>query len=72
MWLMLHLMRAEYDTDQATGPVKSWHMVRDEEAVAMCGRRLPPDGETRPDGGWGTTAEPPCHTCGALYLREVP
>ena len=28
--------------------------------------------ERRSDREWGNTAEPSCHTCGAMYLREVP
>lgn len=75
-----HQMRAEYETpedggeptDREPGAVRSWHMVRGEETVAMCGRELDPEAATRPDEEWGRTAEPFCHTCGALYLREVP
>ncbi|WP_326598433.1 hypothetical protein [Streptomyces sp. NBC_01803] len=73
---MRHLMRAEYeDAEPGTGrpgPVKTWHMVRGEDAVAMCGRVLQPGAEALSDEEWGRTAEPFCHTCGALYLREVP
>ncbi|TDC75827.1 hypothetical protein [Streptomyces hainanensis] len=71
-----HLIRAEYeeDTDRtgADRPVKTWHMVRDGEAQAMCGRVLEPDARVLPDGEWGRQVEYNCHTCGALYLREVP
>lgn len=54
------------------GEVRSWHMEREGEGVAMCGRRLVPEAATLSDEEWGRTAEPFCHTCGALYLREVP
>jgi hypothetical protein len=47
-------------------------MVRDEEAVAMCGRALTPGAAVLPEEEWGRTPEPFCHTCGAMYLREVP
>ncbi|KAB8163868.1 hypothetical protein FH609_019700 [Streptomyces sp. 3MP-14] len=66
-------------TDEATGrepsgpwPVKTWHMVREGEESAMCGRELRPDARSLSDEEWGRTPEPFCHTCGALYLREVP
>ncbi|ONK12307.1 hypothetical protein [Streptomyces sp. MP131-18] len=68
---MLHLMRAEYEEERPES-VKIWHMVRGEGHVAMCGRALREDAGTLPDGEWGSTAEPDCHSCGALYLREVP
>ncbi|GAB3116537.1 hypothetical protein GCM10027160_25830 [Streptomyces calidiresistens] len=71
------------DTGRADGPrdgrgtdtavaVKTWHMVRGQETRAMCGRQLAADSITRSDEDWGRTEEPMCHTCGALYLREVP
>jgi hypothetical protein len=72
-------MRAEYENEGAQGgergAVRSWHMVRldvDEQTVAMCGRALTPAAAALPEGEWGRTAEPFCHTCGAMYLREVP
>jgi hypothetical protein len=53
--------------------VRSWHMVREgHDGLAMCGLALEPGAARRPDEDWGRTAEPMCHTCGALYLREVP
>lgn len=72
---MRHAMRAEY-ADQgaagrAPGPVVSWHMVRDGESMGMCGKMLLPGARTLPETAWGHTDEPFCHTCGALYLREV-
>ncbi|MDT0269557.1 hypothetical protein RM844_25060 [Streptomyces sp. DSM 44915] len=73
---MQHEMRAEYwetDTEQSPPwPVKTWHMVRQGERAAMCGRELRPDARGLSDAEWGRTPEPMCHTCGALYLREVP
>ncbi|MGK5532581.1 hypothetical protein [Streptomyces sp. URMC 129] len=71
---MRHLMRAEHEDAESADPgaVKTWHMVRGEESVAMCGRELRPDARTLPEAEWFAAAEPACHTCGALYLREVP
>ncbi|MFG2191433.1 hypothetical protein [Streptomyces sp. NPDC048639] len=54
------------------GPVKTWHMVRGSGTTAMCGRALDPVAASRPEEDWGRTREICCHTCGALYLREVP
>ncbi|WP_230423633.1 hypothetical protein [Streptomyces radicis] len=73
---MRHVVRAEYRYD-APDEVKTWHMVRERRNgeighVAMCGRRLREDAETRPGTEWGRTDEVFCHSCGALYLREVP
>ncbi|ARQ69403.1 hypothetical protein [Streptomyces marincola] len=68
---MRHLMRAEYEEDRRDA-VRTWHMVRGDEHVAMCGRVLRADADTLPEDSWGGTAEPDCHSCGALYLREVP
>jgi acetone carboxylase gamma subunit len=47
-------------------------MVRGTETTAMCGRELDPKSAVLPADDWGRTREPFCHTCGALYLREVP
>lgn len=73
---MRHQMRAEYETgearEQLRGVVKFWHMVREGESVAMCGRELDPPAAVLPEEEWGRTAETFCHTCGALYLREAP
>ncbi|MFI6683868.1 hypothetical protein [Streptomyces sp. NPDC050485] len=53
--------------------LKEWHMARGDEEQAMCGRDLAENAEELPDDAWGTDrARPFCHTCGALYLREVP
>ncbi|GAA3080916.1 hypothetical protein VR41_13200 [Streptomyces sp. NRRL B-1568] len=74
---MEHEMRAEYQEGlsplQADAPVKVWHMVRLDDTMTMCGRELDPSAATQPADAWGTPkAEPFCHSCGALYLREVP
>lgn len=77
----VHELRAEYapgveaQNDPAPGdlgPVKTWHMVRDNATEAMCGRELRPRAASKPEQEWGMTRETCCHTCGALYLREVP
>jgi hypothetical protein len=67
---MRYEMRAEHSPEG--GPVKVWHMVHENGTAALCGRDLDARAATRPWEAWGTTAEPFCHTCGALYLREVP
>ncbi|TDC12751.1 hypothetical protein E1265_29280 [Streptomyces sp. 8K308] len=70
-----HLMRAEYlEGRNRAGErvVKTWHVVRDGGVEAMCGRTLEADAEVRSDEEWGQPPEKACHTCGALYLREVP
>ncbi|GCD43107.1 hypothetical protein [Streptomyces paromomycinus] len=79
---MEHEMRAEYaeaaedaeaGSPRAGGPVKLWHMVRLDDTRSMCGRELRPDAAVQSADVWGTAAaEPFCHSCGALYLREVP
>ncbi|MEU6081020.1 hypothetical protein [Streptomyces sp. NPDC047108] len=69
-------MRAEHGAGApdgtGPGPVKTWHMVRGSDTTAMCGRELDPAAASRPEEAWGRTREICCHTCGALYLREVP
>ncbi|MCQ4043715.1 hypothetical protein ACFOSC_11385 [Streptantibioticus rubrisoli] len=74
---MEHEMRAEYEEgvspQQEGATVKIWHMVRLGGTTAMCGRELDPAAATQPADAWGTPkGEPFCHSCGALYLREVP
>ncbi|UGY94568.1 hypothetical protein [Streptomyces gobiensis] len=78
---MRYEMRAEYGPagrseespePAALGPVKVWHMVREGETAALCGRDLSAQAATQSAEAWGATTEPFCHTCGALYLREVP
>ncbi|MBB1243406.1 hypothetical protein GL263_07495 [Streptomyces durbertensis] len=72
---MKHLMRAEYRSNGDVGAeatVKTWHMVRGEGTTALCGRDLDERSATRSEDAWGAMHEPFCHTCGAVYLREVP
>ncbi|MET7935227.1 hypothetical protein [Streptomyces sp. NPDC005322] len=74
---MLHEMRAEYEEGSsgkvAGAPVKIWHMVRGNGTTAMCGRELAPDAQTQAADLWATDESGPfCHSCGAMYLREVP
>ncbi|MEV1007729.1 hypothetical protein [Streptomyces sp. NPDC049881] len=75
---MRHTMRAEY-VEETRGEdrepdVKTWHMVRGDgdATTALCGRELSADARTLPEREWGHTDELECHTCGALYFREVP
>ncbi|UNO39993.1 hypothetical protein [Streptomyces sp. MST-110588] len=74
---MEHEMRAEYaagaSAKQPDARVRAWHMVRGHELTAMCGRELDQDAETQSADLWGTADSAPfCHSCGAMYLREVP
>ncbi|MFF4404327.1 hypothetical protein ACFY2W_12125 [Streptomyces sp. NPDC001262] len=73
---MEHELRAEYvDGRAAADPlaeVKVWHVVRQEESTAMCGRELEAAAEVRSADDWGSPNVPICHSCGALYLREQP
>lgn len=57
--------------DDTAARVRLWHMIRNAGTDALCGRVLRPQAETRSDLEWGTI-HPVCHTCGALYLRQVP
>ncbi|MET9359533.1 hypothetical protein ABZX93_01280 [Streptomyces sp. NPDC006632] len=67
---MRHYIVAEQLPD---GVVKEWHMVRGEEQHSMCGREVAEGVAELPAEAWGTErAHPFCHTCGALFLREVP
>ncbi|MCT2593828.1 hypothetical protein LHJ74_28640 [Streptomyces sp. N2-109] len=69
-------MRAEYADDVEPVrkyPPKLWHMTREGATEALCGLDLAPTAATQSPEVWGTTeGHPFCHTCGALYLREVP
>lgn len=73
-------MRAEWEfpEEEATHPksgrrIRYWHMVRDGRAQGLCGRDLDPQAPTQSETYWGQTGDIPfCHTCGALYLRQVP
>ncbi|MEU9129242.1 hypothetical protein AB0D08_14250 [Kitasatospora sp. NPDC048540] len=70
---MIHQMRAEYGpAGAASGEVKTWHIVRGDDTVAMCGRALDPDAETRDAKHWVEHPDLHCHSCGALFLREAP
>jgi hypothetical protein len=62
-------MRAEYGSDEA---IKQWHMITNDGTTALCGVELSPDAEKQSDAAWSHTHEKFCHTCGALYLRQVP
>ncbi|MFI9046255.1 hypothetical protein [Streptomyces sp. NPDC053427] len=74
---MEYEMRAEHpegvSPQQVDAPVKIWHMVKSDGALALCGRDLDPAAATQSADAWGTPkGEPFCHGCGALFLREVP
>ncbi|MEC4019518.1 hypothetical protein [Streptomyces sp. H27-D2] len=73
---MLHEMRAQYEEGVPPGdpdaPVIMWHMVRETGTTAMCGRELDAKAATRSADAWGAQTTNFCHTCGAMYLHEVP
>ncbi|MEV0275285.1 hypothetical protein AB0I22_02720 [Streptomyces sp. NPDC050610] len=73
---MDHELRAEYEDGASAGQpdaeVRLWHVVRRHAATAMCGRELSPVAATRSADAWGTGEVKMCHSCGALFLREVP
>ncbi|MBB4947993.1 hypothetical protein F4556_003528 [Kitasatospora gansuensis] len=69
---MEHQMRAEYGPDGQSGGVKSWHITVGDTITAMCGHELVAGGETREPTRWSEQPDLNCHTCGALFLREVP
>ncbi|WP_042417306.1 hypothetical protein [Streptacidiphilus anmyonensis] len=62
-------MRAELGDE---GGVKMWHMTKDGALTALCNRDLDPAAPVDHDSAWAHTKQPLCHTCGALYLRQVP
>lgn len=64
-------MRAEYD-GHADGSIRQWHMTADGAPVGLCGHAVNADAARMSDDAWGHTREKFCHTCGALYLRQVP
>jgi hypothetical protein len=47
-------------------------MMKDGALTALCNRDLDPAAPVAHDSEWAHTTEPLCHTCGALYLRQVP
>lgn len=72
---MKYEMRAEYALGVEAAPessVKNWHMTRAGDTIALCGRELSPRAATQSADFWGQTTTPFCHSCGAIYLREVP
>jgi hypothetical protein len=68
----IYEMRAQYADGVLGGSIVQWHMIRDNGATALCGVELDPAAEKMSDQAWGHTREKFCHTCGALYLRQVP
>lgn len=74
---MRYEMRAEYADDASPDArdsrPKLWHMTLQGGTEALCGLDVGPTAATRSADAWGTAeGRPFCHTCGALYLREVP
>lgn len=65
-------MRAEYGPEVNSRRVTSWHISTVGGVKAMCGRELRKDAETREPTRWSEQPDINCHTCGALFLREVP
>ncbi|MEY9967132.1 hypothetical protein ABIA33_005197 [Streptacidiphilus sp. MAP12-16] len=70
--MAIYEMRAQYADGGTQGPMTYWHMTRDGSMTALCGRDLDAAAATTSDTSWSHTTEPICHTCGALYLRQVP
>lgn len=71
---MRYEMRAEYGPDIRPAPdavVKIWHMVEAGELEGLCGRDLSTHAATQSEERWGQMRDPFCHSCGALYLRQV-
>lgn len=68
----IYEMCAEYMDETDHGAIRQWHMIRNGDRTALCGVELAPGAETRSDEGWSHTEEKFCHSCGALYLRQVP
>ncbi|WP_327294287.1 MULTISPECIES: hypothetical protein [unclassified Streptomyces] len=53
--------------------VQWWHIAHISETTALCGRELDPAAPKQSTDVWGTPeSQPFCHSCGALYLRQVP
>ncbi|MFD8596910.1 hypothetical protein ACFV1L_18105 [Kitasatospora sp. NPDC059646] len=70
---MMHQMRAE--TAPAAGDpdsVVSWHIVRNADLTALCGKELSSAAPVQDATRWTLDPDRNCHTCGALYLRETP
>ncbi|BFV58178.1 hypothetical protein KCMC57_up32820 [Kitasatospora sp. CMC57] len=65
-------MRAEYGPAGKPGGVKSWHITVGNATTAMCGHELETEAEVREPVRWAEEPGLNCHTCGALFLREVP
>lgn len=66
-------LRAEYQGEEhVPEQVRFWHVVADGSAEALCGRAIDEDAAHLPVADWGDTPDPMCHTCGALWLRQVP
>jgi hypothetical protein len=65
-------MRAEYGSEGPSGEVKTWHIVRGDETVALCGRDLDAAAPEQDPSLWDRTPKLNCHTCGAVFLRESP
>ncbi|WP_042402235.1 hypothetical protein [Streptacidiphilus carbonis] len=70
--MRIYEMRAEYVTGPAGRRIGQWHMIKDNGITALCGYDTDPAAEKMSDLAWGHTEEKFCHTCGAIYLREVP
>jgi hypothetical protein len=64
-------MRAEYEDGTTGGPIRQWHMTSDGATVGLCGHPVNEDSERMSADAWSHTHEKFCHTCGALYLRQV-
>ncbi|KIQ64111.1 hypothetical protein TR51_30390 [Kitasatospora griseola] len=69
---MMHQMRAETGPDGATDSVVSWHIVRNADLTALCGKTLSTAAPVQDATRWTLDPDRNCHTCGALFLREAP
>ncbi|MGW4382089.1 hypothetical protein [Kitasatospora sp. NPDC004531] len=69
---MMHQMRAETAPAGPTDSVVSWHIVRDANLTALCGKELAATAPVQDATSWTLDPDRNCHTCGALYLRESP
>ncbi len=72
MVIMMHQMRAETGPTGTTDSVVSWHIVRDANLTALCGKELAAASPVQDAARWTLDPDHNCHTCGALFLRETP
>lgn len=69
---MTYELKAEHRPVAAGRVINTWHIVRDTQGQALCGRELSPDAPTRSIADLPELADSRCEVCRGAYFEASP